>query len=243
MIGIEEKKQISNLYKKDEIDYYIKIIQNLLVINEPVIFTSDIYLDFQNGIMEYVIANNVDNTNEWEQIRNNIIYNSNEYLSATEANIILINLQKLKIEILQKNRDEMIFDENIHVLISKSSKLKYFGGYYADAVESAFKEVNSRCKKIMKNLKAKELDGANLMNELFSPNNPVLKFESLDNESGKNVQLGYMQIFSGSIIAIRNPKAHENMSLSKLEAYRRLCLASLLMEKIDDGVKYQNITE
>ena len=77
------------------------------------------------------------------------------------------------------------------------------------------------------------------MNNLFSPNNPVLRFEDNSTESGKNVQLGYMQIFSGSIIGIRNPKAHENQELNKENAYKRLILASLLMSKIDEAEEYE----
>ena len=77
------------------------------------------------------------------------------------------------------------------------------------------------------------------MNKLFSPNNPVLVFEDNSTDSGKNVQQGYMQIFSGSIVGIRNPKAHENQILNKESAYKRIMLASLLMDKIDEAEKYE----
>ena len=47
-----------------------------------------------------------------------------------------------------------------------------------------------------------------------------------------------------SASALRNPKAHSNdVVISKEEAMRRLMYASMLMYKIDEGVKYSNITE
>ena len=52
-----------------------------------------------------------------------------------------------------------------------------------------------------------------------------------------------MQIFSGAISGIRNPKAHENLTLTKEKAIKRLILASLLMDKIDEAVEYSNIME
>lgn len=76
------------------------------------------------------------------------------------------------------------------------------------------------------------------MHTLFSPKSLLFEFEDTSVESGKNVQQGYMEIFAGSIIAIRNPKAHENMTLDKESAYRRIVLASLLMDKIDDAEVY-----
>ena len=47
----------------------------------------------------------------------------------------------------------------------------------------------------------------------------------------------------GSMLALRNPKAHENIGLDKDEAFRRLMFASMLMYKIDEGVAYSQIEE
>ena len=81
------------------------------------------------------------------------------------------------------------------------------------------------------------------MEYLFSLSGNRLKFEDTSIESGENVQVGYMQIFSGAISGIRNPKAHENLTLTKEKAIKRLILASLLMDKIDEAVEYSNIME
>ena len=50
-----------------------------------------------------------------------------------------------------------------------------------------------------------------------------------------------MQIFAGSMIGIRNPKAHGNQYLDKESAYKRLILASLLMDKIDEAIKNEQV--
>lgn len=48
------------------------------------------------------------------------------------------------------------------------------------------------------------------------------------------IQNGYKEIFKGSIQAIRNPKAHENIKISENEAIHLIFLASLLMFKLDN---------
>lgn len=131
----------------------------------------------------------------------------------------------------------------IHPLIAEVSMQRFNDHHYADAVESAFKEVNTRVKRLYQNMTGEERDGADLMRKAFSPNTPILTFENLGTQTGKNVQQGYMEIFAGAITGIRNPKAHQNMYITETEAVQRLMLASLLMSKIDEAVKFMNISE
>lgn len=140
-------------------------------------------------------------------------------------------------------RENMSLWPYIHPRIEHVSKEKFNHGFYADAVESAFKEVNHRVKQIYKKQRNEEKDGQDLMRKAFSPTNPLLVFEPLDNESAKNVQEGYMQIFAGAIQGIRNPKAHENITITQDRAVKHLILASLLMDKIDEAVVCSKITE
>ena len=123
----------------------------------------------------------------------------------------------------------------IHDDVRRVSKKKFADGHYSDAVESAFKEVNSRVKKIVKEKTNDEYDGTDLMNRAFSPGNPIIILDDILTVSGKDVQKGYLQMFSGSILGIRNPKAHANLITSRENAIHFLFLASLLMKKIDDS--------
>ena len=52
-----------------------------------------------------------------------------------------------------------------------------------------------------------------------------------------------MQIFAGAMQGIRNPKAHENLYIQKDAAIKRLILASLLMDKVDEAVQNTGIEE
>lgn len=72
------------------------------------------------------------------------------------------------------------------------------------------------------------------MNRAFSLKNPYITLDDLSTETGKNIQLGYLQIFAGSIIGIRNPKAHHNIAINSKRAIHLLYLASLLLYKIDE---------
>jgi len=123
----------------------------------------------------------------------------------------------------------------IHESIIRVSKEKFEDGYYADAVESAFKEINKRVKEIVRKKTGGELDGASLMYKAFSERNPIVVLDGLSSETGRNIQKGYMQIFAGAMTGIRNPKAHENITISRERATHFIFLASLLMSKLDEA--------
>ena len=48
-------------------------------------------------------------------------------------------------------------------------------------------------------------------------------------------QLGYMEIFAGTMTGIRNPKAHSNIVIDEERGTHLLYLASLLMYKLDEA--------
>lgn len=123
----------------------------------------------------------------------------------------------------------------VHTDILRVSKEKFEHGHYADSVESAFKEVNTRIKDFYRNKTGQELDGVQLMRKVFfPPDNPLIVLDDLTTESGKNVQEGFGHIFAGSMQGIRNPSAHANLEISSEKAMHLLFLASLLMFMIDD---------
>ena len=132
------------------------------------------------------------------------------------------------------NNNSSSFWDNIHPQIVSVAKGRFDDSYYADAVEAAFKEVNTRVKGIYKNRTSIEKDGVKLMQSAFSPQNPIIKLGDISTETGTNVQQGYMEMFVGAMIGIRNPKAHSNQTLSKADAIRKLHFASMLMCKLDN---------
>lgn len=204
-------------------------------------FNTPEYVSFHRSLTDFIYENHLEDTMYWKRISDNLLYKATEYMTIPEAGIISENLELLRRHVLQARNEP--FWKYIHPLLLPIIQPKFLAQQYADCVESAFKEINSRLKKLYRKFRNKELDGNNLMNNVFSPNNPVLTFENIETQTGKDVQIGYMNIFAGAMTGIRNPKAHENQIISKDMAIKRLIFASLLMDKIDEAISYSNIEE
>ncbi len=157
--------------------------------------------------------------------------------------IILQELNTMKMVLLFKEPIKSFINSSVidwkllHPHIIKVSRKKYQDGHYADSVESAFKEVNSRIKNFYKKETGQELDGVELMRTTLSLKCPLIVLDDLTTLSGRNVQEGYGHIFAGSMQAIRNPSAHANLEMSDEKAIHLLFLASLLMFMIEDKLK------
>ncbi len=128
------------------------------------------------------------------------------------------------------------FWSRLHPSVTQVAKPRFDSAHYADAVEAAFKELNSKIKAYMKRATGEEYDGADLMQRAFSPNSPIVRLADLSTEDGRNIQQGYMQIFAGSITGIRNPKAHSNIVIDAPRAIHFLHLASLLHCVFDERI-------
>lgn len=122
----------------------------------------------------------------------------------------------------------------LHPKIVEISKNRFEAKHFADSVEAAFKEINKIVKTIVKQRTNEEFDGSDLMNRAFSLQHPIMVLDDLSTQSGQDAQKGYMQIFSGSMTGIRNPKTHDNVTIDSLKAIHFLFLASLLMFKIEE---------
>ena len=134
----------------------------------------------------------------------------------------------------------------LHPRIESVSKQLFLDGHYANAAEDAFIEINDRVKKLHKKLNptaTKIPDGDAAMTTVFSPNNPMLKVCDISTDTGMNEQKGLMFMLQGAMSALRNPKAHSNITISKDDAMRRIIYASMLMYKIDEAVTYSQIQE
>lgn len=123
----------------------------------------------------------------------------------------------------------------IHPQIVSVAKSRFVTKHYADSVEAAMKEINLVVKKLYETKTGKELDGYSLMNTAFSVKNPEIKLSDLITQSDKDIQQGYMNIFAGAMMGIRNPKAHNNLIIDEKTAIHLIMLASLLMYKLDES--------
>jgi len=127
-----------------------------------------------------------------------------------------------------------LFDSmRFHPKIAEASRTLFKDGHYRDAILRAFIEVNNSVK-----AKARlEVDGKALMSQAFRVDNPVIRLNELKTPSEKDEQEGFMFLFMGAMVGIRNPKAHDNISQTDpLRTLEYLALASLLMKRAEEGV-------
>jgi uncharacterized protein (TIGR02391 family) len=83
----------------------------------------------------------------------------------------------------------------------------------------------------------RDLDGVSLMQEVFSPQNPVLAFNGRKTQSERNEQVGLMSIFVGAVQALRNPPAHGLNPVSAQDALEAMVIFSFLARRLDTATK------
>ena len=93
----------------------------------------------------------------------------------------------------------------LHPQIADASVDLFKGGHYANAIEDSCKVLDMLVK--MKS-KREDRSGTELMQLAFSPKSPLLKFNEQQNDSERSEQLGMMNLYSGVMLAFRNPRAH-----------------------------------
>ncbi|MDH4214795.1 MAG: TIGR02391 family protein [Candidatus Thorarchaeota archaeon] len=127
-----------------------------------------------------------------------------------------------------------LFDAmRFHPKVIEASRDLFEDGHYRDAILRAFIEVNN----FVKAKTRLELDNRDLMSKVFRLGNPVIKLNELKTQSEKDEQEGFMFLFMGAMVGIRNPKAHDNIVQSDpLRALEYLALASLLIKRAEEGV-------
>lgn len=78
-------------------------------------------------------------------------------------------------------------------------------GHYANAVEDACKVLD-----LLVKLRSgrDDLSGTDLMQTVFSEKDPVLRFNDGVTESDRSEQKGMVFLFAGTMLALRNPRAH-----------------------------------
>ena len=139
-----------------------------------------------------------------------------------------------KIQIGKQSEDNL-FDELItNKRLNKTEKKLYKDGHHARAVEEAYKLLDN----VVKKLSGVNESGSKLMQTVFSVGNPVLMLNAGSSTSEQDEQKGYMQIFSGCMTGIRNPRAHEcEWEDSENHALQLLAFANYLVERVENSKK------
>jgi uncharacterized protein (TIGR02391 family) len=138
---------------------------------------------------------------------------------------------KLPSIILNNDEAEIRF-KNLHTKIQQHCEDRYYDRQYSDAILAAYKVVLNEIKDVAN---IHDLDGKPLVEKAFSISNHIIKLNDLATQSDKDEQLGFMMLFSGAAVGIRNPKAHDLVvQEDRLKTLRYLTFASLLLERLDE---------
>jgi uncharacterized protein (TIGR02391 family) len=122
---------------------------------------------------------------------------------------------------------------DLHPEIARAASDLCRHGHYANAIEDAVKALNG----LVRMRSGKELDGADLMKTVFSPKNPVLRFNDLMDRPDQDEQEGFMMMFSGAVAGLRNPRAHKLIKDDPERALEFIAFVSLLAKLLDGAKK------
>lgn len=121
---------------------------------------------------------------------------------------------------------------DLHPKLQEHCRERFRSGQYADAILAAYKVVLNEIKDITG---IHNLDGKQLVEKALSLNAPLIKLNDLATQSDNDEQLGFMMLFAGAAVGIRNPKAHDLVAQEdKFKTLRYLTFASLLLERLDE---------
>jgi len=82
----------------------------------------------------------------------------------------------------------------------------FVSGHYNLAVAEAYKAVDKFVAERVPHLMQ---SGTTLMEQVFSPNSPHLRWSTLTTSSQIDEQKGYHRLYAGAMLGIRNPTTHE----------------------------------
>lgn len=122
----------------------------------------------------------------------------------------------------------------LHPVIERAAGQLFRDGHYANAIEDTVKALNAL---VRLNSGVDDKDGTKLMEYVFSPKKPILKFNDLADESDINEQKGFMMMFSGAVAGLRNPRAHKIIKDDPEMALEFIAFINLLAKLADKGKK------
>lgn len=132
----------------------------------------------------------------------------------------------------EHRRPAIITIHDLHPKIKEHCLDRFEDGHYSDAILAAYKVVLNEIKDITG---IYDQDGKPLVERALAPGNPIIKLNPLVTQSDKDEQQGFMFLFSGAAVGIRNPKAHDLVVQSdQQKALSYLVFASLLIQRLDE---------
>lgn len=122
--------------------------------------------------------------------------------------------------------------ENLHSKVIHASSDLFADGHYEAAVSEAFKSIEVR----VRTMAGSAQSGVKLMGEAFGGTEPRVSVTTTTGQSGKDEQEGFGALFRGSMLGVRNPRAHDLFQpQDPQQALEYLGFASLLHRQLDNA--------
>jgi uncharacterized protein (TIGR02391 family) len=117
---------------------------------------------------------------------------------------------------------------NLHPTVQETAGKLFSNGHYRQAILDTYIALVETVKKLSG---ITNLDNSPLMQRVFSQDDPIINVSE-----DKSEQLGFMWLFSGAVMGIRNPKAHRLINQDDPQrAIEWLSFASVLFRVLDDS--------
>lgn len=120
---------------------------------------------------------------------------------------------------------------DLHKAVERAAGALFRDGHYSQAIFESTKALNNIVRLISG---VEDRDGIQLMEFVFNPKNPILRFNSLQTDSDKEEQKGYMMMFCGAVAGLRNPRAHSIIKDAPERSLEFIGFVSLLAKLCDD---------
>ena len=118
-------------------------------------------------------------------------------------------------------------DVELWEAIQKNYEAENYTGAILDAI---FKLTDT-----IRNKTGLEGDGASLIGQAFSGDDPRIKLNKLQTDSEKDIQKGIQEILRGIYTGIRNPRSHDAMTDDKVSADAIITFINYLLKLIDQS--------
>jgi len=197
--------------------------------------------------------------NLWKQFENQRIYFSYEPQTSEDIEIetgTIYQLSTFELSLIDdflacqekvyKIDPNVVFDLlELHPIIKNASEKLFKDKHYTQAIFEAYKALINYVKE---KSGQKISDGKDLMGKVFGvkyeygketldiKKKPILQLNELRTREDIDEQEGFMHLFIGSVVGIRNPKAHGRIEQTDpFKTLEYLSLASLLAKRVDEA--------
>jgi uncharacterized protein (TIGR02391 family) len=150
-------------------------------------------------------------------------------------NNLIRRLNEKRVELIARPEPQpRVAFENLklHPAIASACSDTYKSGHYRESVLNASIALVDYVKRISGQ---NTLDGSVLMSSVFSAHKPLMAFNGISNKTERDEQEGFMHLFMGAVLALRNPRAHALFDDSPEMALDYIAFMSMLAKRLDDA--------